>query len=386
MTPRDHHFFFAKKLIPSQTFQSPERMFDELRSPQREAFLFFLWNEAGKASGQPLPHVDVVRGPQGPTMAKLDVVGALRRGDAEVIVISMPPALNPNEALFLALVRRPGEVSVFTYERCRDDAGTAVSQTDAVLAELRADGSRVNHGFKTGLDLAAFTAHLGELLGVSLDGLDGSLPPVTVADFVARGGGPGRAGDAGRGTPRGSLLESLLLVRGLLPTAGWLLGVLGLMGALWPVLHYGRLALSLTIGVLLLVWLHGVYSDRRGQMPFSPGMAVGGWLIPFANFVLPALIVRGAWKAYVGPGAGIVTAWWLIYLVDVILASLQGAGVHIVHDLDRDVWFMALPTTTLDLPTGLGALLGPLWSYGSMLFATAAYLLLWHIVRRVRAG
>ena len=385
MTPRDHHFFFAKQLIPSQTFQSPDRMFDELRSPQREAFIFFLWNEAGKATGSPLPHVDVVRGPNGPMMAKLDVVGALRRGDAEVIVISMPPAQNPNEAVFLALVRRPGQVSVFTYERCRDDAGTAMSPTDAVLAELRADGSRVNHGFKTGLDLAAFTTHLGELLGVSLAGLEGSLPPVTVADFIARGGGPGAA--VGRGTPRGSLLESLLLVRGLLPAAGWLLGLAGLMGALWPVLHYGRLALSLTIGILLLVWLHGIYSDRRQQMPFSPGMAVGGWLIPFANFVLPAMIVRGAWKAYVGPGAGIVTGWWLIYLVDVVFATLQGAGLQIVHEHGRDAWFLFFPGgNSIDLSPSLGALVGPLWSYGSMLFATADYLLLWHIVRRIRAG
>ena len=57
--------------------------------------------------------------------------------------------------------------------------------------EARADGSRVNHGFKQGLDLASFKRHLGEVLGISLDGLETSLPEVTAEAFVAAGGGPG---------------------------------------------------------------------------------------------------------------------------------------------------------------------------------------------------
>lgn len=385
MTPRDHHFLFAKKLIPSQTFQSTDQMFDELRSAQREAFIFFLWNEAGKASGKPLPHVEVVQGPNGPTMGKLDVVGALRRGDVEVIVISMPPAQNPNEAAFLALVRRPGQVSVFTYERCRDDSHAAMSTTEAVLAELRPDGARLNHGFKKGVDLEAFKAHLGETLGISLEGLESSLPPVTVEDFIARGGGKGSG--AGAGAPargeRGKALESLLLVRGLIPAGSWAIGRLGLgsMG-LWQIVDWVEIGLSLVIGVMLLVWLHGVYADRRQQMPFSPGMAVGGWFIPFANFVLPWLIVRGAWRVYVGAGS-IVGIWWLVWLFETVLTVLRSAKVAVAYSPTDDHWILFLPSGTIDLASGVGAIVGPLWSYGGLIAAIASYLLLWHIVRRV---
>ena len=59
MNAREHHFFFAKKLIPTHTFQSTDKMFAELTGPQREAFVFYLWNEAGKAAPPALPHVGV---------------------------------------------------------------------------------------------------------------------------------------------------------------------------------------------------------------------------------------------------------------------------------------------------------------------------------------
>src|SRR5262245_32897496 len=100
---RDHHFSFAKRLIPGQTFASTDRMFAELTGAQREAFVFFLWTEVGKECKEKLPHVGLA--PGGMEMAKLDVVGRIQADGLEVVVISMPPALEPNEAMFLALVR-----------------------------------------------------------------------------------------------------------------------------------------------------------------------------------------------------------------------------------------------------------------------------------------
>src|SRR5262245_45987214 len=135
MDPREHHFFFAKKMIPTHTFRSPEKMFTELTGPQREAFLTFLWTEVGKDMPEPLRHGDVGKQPGRTHQAvgKLDVVGAIRDGWAEVVVISMPPALAPNEAIFIALVRQGFEVRIFFFERCRDQAGV-VSENEAVLA------------------------------------------------------------------------------------------------------------------------------------------------------------------------------------------------------------------------------------------------------------
>ncbi|MCY1009618.1 hypothetical protein OV079_29440 [Nannocystis pusilla] len=186
MSARQHHFSFAKKVIPAETFRAPDRMFAELTGPQREAFLFFLWTESGKGLAEALPHVGLA--PGGLEMAKLDVVGHVKSGDVEVVVVSMPPALNANEAMFLALVRRAGAPSVFFYERCADLGTGQVHANEAVLAETRPDGSRSNYGFHEGLDLQAFKTQLEKILGVSLAGLESSLEPVTAAAFVAAGG------------------------------------------------------------------------------------------------------------------------------------------------------------------------------------------------------
>lgn len=188
MSARQHHFSFAKKLIPSETFRAPDRMFAELTGPNREAFLFSLWTESGKTVAEALPHVGPA--PGGLELAKLDVVGHVRAGDTEVVVISMPPALEPNEAMFLAVVRHGGEPSVFFYERCADLGGTEADPKQAVLAERRPDGSRSNYGFHEGLDLQAFKAQLERLLGISLAGLEDSLEPA--AGFLSTGGGKPR--------------------------------------------------------------------------------------------------------------------------------------------------------------------------------------------------
>jgi len=376
MTPREHHRFFAKQLVPTHTFQSPDKMFAELTGPKREAFLMFLWNEAGNAVASPIPHVAV----EGGKLAKLDVVGAITSGDKQVVVLSMPPATNPNEAAFIALARGPDGPSVFFLERTRDEAGTGVHPTDAVLAEMRADGSRVNHGFASGLDLEAFKSRVGAALGVSLAGLETSLPQVTAAAFMgspagayaAGGAGPARAGApvaAASGGHVGGFLATLLLVRAGLPLLSWILyrfGMGALIFPLWPVMKIVYMVLSLTIGVFLLIWLYQVHARRRGQASFSPGMAVGGWFIPLANVILAPLIVRSAWKATVGAGGTLIAfAWWFLWLIEVVLESLRNT-----------------PEVVFQLPPAAAELMMTMMSYG-VFVTVVAYGLLFYIVRRV---
>lgn len=121
LTPREHPHFFAKQLLPTHTFRSPDTMFAELTGPKREAFLMHLWQEAAKATGSALPHVAIADG----KLSKLEVVGAQKRGGVEVVVLSMPPAENPGEAVFIALVRKSDGVSVFFLERCANADHTA---------------------------------------------------------------------------------------------------------------------------------------------------------------------------------------------------------------------------------------------------------------------
>ena len=376
MTPREHHRFFAKQLIPTHTFQSPDKMFAELTGPKREAFLMFLWNEAANAVASPIPHVAA----EGGKLSKLDVVGALTVGDKQVVVLSMPPAINPNEAAFIALARGPEGPSVFFLERTRDEAGTGVHPTDAVLAEMRADGSRVNHGFATGLDLEAFKSRVGAALGVSLAGIETSLPEVTAAAFMgaptgaykAGGAGPARAGApavAASGGHVGGFLAMLLLVRAGLPLLFWIMfriGMGGLIFPLWPMVKVVYMVLSLTIGVFLLIWLYQVHARRRGQASFSPGMAVGGWFIPLANVILAPLIVRSAWKATVGAGGTLVAfGWWFLWIFEVVLESFRNT-----------------PELLSTVPRAARDIMMIMMNYG-VFVTVAAYGLLYHIVRRV---
>lgn len=388
MAAREHHFFFAKKLIPTETFRSTDRMFAELTGPQREAFVFFLWTEAGKGMAQALPHIDLA--PGGRELTKLDVVGRVAVGETEVVVLSMPPAIEANEALFVALVRKAGAASVFFYERTADLNTGAVHPKEAVLAEVRADGSRSNYGFHEGLDLQAFKSHLGKVLGISLDGLETSLPPVTAAAFVAAGGAPRAGGGQSRGGAKpGGMLETLLLVRAGLPLAMFAASytVPSLTYGLWPVVVplYG--VLSVVIGISLLVWLYKVYDMRRGQTPFGPGMAVAGWLIPVVNFFLPPLIVRGAWKAVVGAGGGLLALiWWLAWMLEVVLQTMRSMQVHLSRGIEGGAWNVSFVGGHFSLPEPAGEALLLLWSpLGGLLCASVAYGLLWHIVRTIRA-
>lgn len=394
MSARQHHFSFAKKVIPAETFRAPDRMFAELTGPKREAFLFFLWTESGKGLAEALPHVGLA--PGGSEMAKLDVVGHVKSGDVEVVVVSMPPALNANEAMFLALVRRAGAPSVFFYERCADLGTGQVHANEAVLAETRPDGSRSNYGFHQGLDLQAFKAQLEKILDVSLAGLESSLEPVSAAAFVAAGAARTSGGRStirrlpeATGPTHGGLLEVLLLVRFSLPLVMFALAytVPSLSAQLWPVVVPLYTLLSLVIGIALLVFLYKVYAEHRGKTPYGPGMAVAGWIIPVVNFFMPPLIVRGAYKAVVGAGAGLmVLVWWLAWLIQIANEMMRGMRAQLSR-VDGSDWYMSFaagggfhlpePAAEFYMATSSGV--------GGLLVVLAAYGILWHLVRTIRA-
>ncbi len=363
MQPREHIRAFAKQMIPANAFQSPDKMFAELQGPQREAFVFFLWNEAGKQVDKPLPHVDTMKGADGiPRLAKLEVVGALKPVGHEIVVISMPPALNPNEVVFLAIVRRATGVSVFFYERCMGNDHATVSPSEAVLAEVRADGSRLNHGFKEGLDLEAFKTHLGQVLGVSLAGLETSLPPITAAAFMAAGGG----GGGGGGGPKslGNFLSTMALVAGAAPLV---LRIPGLGGVLWPIWQYVDMALGAVIGISLLVWVYQVHNARRGKTSMSPAMSIVWWFIPVLNFFMIPATVASAWRGVMGTGAGgLVTLWWVFYI---LLMLLRNVRVMMANGM-----LSGVPIDVLNLVLSFGWLI-PLAAYG----------LLYYIVKSVTA-
>lgn len=80
--------------------------------------------------------------------------------------------------------------------------------------------------------------------------------------------------------------------------------------------------LKLLAFIFFAVWIYGVFKRlRQGgmQTKCSPGWAVGWWFIPFANVVMPMLVVKEAWTFLTRKGAGLVFGWWALYLLATLL-------------------------------------------------------------------
>jgi hypothetical protein len=94
-------------------------------------------------------------------------------------------------------------------------------------------------------------------------------------------------------------------------------------------------------GVVFIIWQfrHAKNAEAlRGSLPLGPGWAIGGWFIPLANYVLPAVQIGQAAKASdpdLPPGEprsrgrlpGIVVAWAIVFAV--------GAGMFIAASSSR---------------------------------------------------
>lgn len=373
-----HPFYFAKQLLVGQVSHAPDKIFDELRGPRREAFLMFLWGEAGRAVDEALPHVGVGRQSAGSELAvhKLAVIGALDVGGQEIVVLSMPPALESNEAFYIALVRGGGAPTVYFYERCAEDG-------EAVLAGV-CEGERANYGFYRGVELEDFKRVLGDHLGVSLEGLETSLPEITMDAFV---GAAGSAGSSAGASGEMSWFERLLLARAFLPVGVWATWyvvpfLLVYVSFLLPMVYT---LLSLVIGVMLLIWSYDRVGSQRGRTRYGAGMAVGAWLIPLANFILPPLVLRDLWRATKGEeGSFLPLLWWPGWLLQIAYQITIAAGVFVATNHDSGEVALYLGGQALKVwPESYGWIFATGHWAGGMLAPVLAYGGLWYIVREI---
>lgn len=89
-------------------------------------------------------------------------------------------------------------------------------------------------------------------------------------------------------------------------------------------------ATALVSFVLFVVWLYRGYRSNRvdaARLPRGAGWAIGAWFIPFVNLVLPALAVHDLNQASRPLGearAGLVTTWWVSFVVWGVLLRLGG--------------------------------------------------------------
>jgi hypothetical protein len=87
--------------------------------------------------------------------------------------------------------------------------------------------------------------------------------------------------------------------------------------------------------ICVLGWLYRAYANLRAfpdvRPEFPVGLALAGWFIPFANLVLPALVVSDLARGSDPPGpAGrrtrlLVWLWWPLYVLSGLVAAV-GSG------------------------------------------------------------
>jgi hypothetical protein len=107
----------------------------------------------------------------------------------------------------------------------------------------------------------------------------------------------------------------------------------------------------LPTAVVFLMWMHRSYKNllemgTRG-LTYSPGWAVGGFFVPFLNFVRPCQVVQEMWRASLpgwpeddsrgwhrASGSALVGTWWAFWLISnvyswvVLRVALDNAQGH----------------------------------------------------------
>lgn len=90
------------------------------------------------------------------------------------------------------------------------------------------------------------------------------------------------------------------------------------------------LIVGLAAIILLALWSNRVSHNarNRGVTGLSPGLAAGGWFIPFAQAVIPFVQLRRAAKPFLGATTAITA--WQVFMVSGALVSRLGA-----HDIEQ---------------------------------------------------
>lgn len=185
MAPREHHYLFSQHLFHQHVFESPDKVFEELNAPMRDAFLMFLWDSVGEVVDVALKPVDVGTiggvGEQG--VHKLEVMGVDRRGGFELAMVSMPPTQVAGETIYIAIARRGDDVHYFLFEHSAEPGHPTVARKNA-------DGTRINLGRRDSTSPETFLNAVGAELGFGTEGADvGYREPAPQQPPKKKGGG-----------------------------------------------------------------------------------------------------------------------------------------------------------------------------------------------------
>jgi hypothetical protein len=134
---------------------------------------------------------------------------------------------------------------------------------------------------------------------------------------------------------------------------------------------------GLALCVVLIIWLHRATTNARtwGHTRWSPGWAIGGWFIPFANAVIPWKVIHQADVASrrdAGRGGGPFAAWVTLTTVGFLVTTIAR---NVYDNTAND----AVPDITRGIHAGQGL------AFGAGLLVVAAVLAIVN-VRRISAA
>lgn len=165
-----------------------------------------------------------------------------------------------------------------------------------------------------------------------------------------------------------------------------LLWCLAMIGVFVPLGRWIFPAIALFAVVSTLVWLHGAFGALRGRAKYSPGMAVGGWFIPLANLLLPALILRDGLRASTGQGGGIAFGWMITWWLATAAGMLRGLDISFSSMDGGPVSVLLAGKSAFDVPGVSVELVGYAYSIATIAIDLAAFGLLAMIVGRIARG
>lgn len=133
-----------------------------------------------------------------------------------------------------------------------------------------------------------------------------------------------------------------------------------------------RALVVLATGVVFIIWLHRATSNLRAfghrDLRWTPGWAIGAWFIPFANLVIPKLVVDDAWRgaaptpAPTGPPSGAVPGvfhlWWITLVGSVIVDRIGDALAGVDDATLTQLQTASLAMLTAALLASAAAVLG----------------------------
>ncbi|MBK5288491.1 MAG: DUF4328 domain-containing protein [Acidimicrobiia bacterium] len=108
-----------------------------------------------------------------------------------------------------------------------------------------------------------------------------------------------------------------------------------------------NILVGLAIAVLFIIWMWRAASNLalfgRVRPKFGPGFAIGGWFIPFANFIIPGMQMFDIDKGS-GPrlrsgerahGSGLVVCWWIVFVLGRMFGMLAPQfELYHLYDVD----------------------------------------------------